>query len=306
MVERHKNNPCIVAWSLGNESGNGPHFFSAHNWIKRRDPSRPVQYESALRASNTDIYCPMYALPDDLEYYGQDPTADRPLILCEYAHAMGNSLGNFQDYWDIIERYSVLQGGFIWEWCDLALCKALPDNSGNYFAYGGDFGDCPNDGNFCCDGLVKPDRKPNPHLHEVKKVYQYVKIAAVDPAKGRFQIFNGFFFTNLAEFETKWEIRAEGVTKAGGSLGQIDLDPGQTKELNVPVAAACPEEPGERTIIISLLLAKDYLWAQRGYEIAWEQFEISLRPSAAQWKSDRCTLGKASRSIGKGVDVLLR
>ena len=198
-----------------------PHFVSAYNWIKERDPSRPVQYESALRASNTDIYCPMYASPADLESYAKDPTADRPLILCEYAHAMGNSVGNFQDYWDIIEKYDLLQGGCIWEWCDLAIFKPLPNGSGRYLAYGGDFGDFPNDGNFCCDGLLQPDRRPNPHLHEVKKVYQNVKIAAVDLPSGRIRIHNGFFFTNLDQFEIGWELRNEGAIPYEGSLAAL-------------------------------------------------------------------------------------
>ena len=127
MVERDKNHPSIIIWSLGNESGNGPHLVSGYKWIKERDPSRPVQFESAFRGANTDIYCPMYAFPADLESYAREPSADRPLIMTEYAHAMGNSLGNFQDYWDIIEAHALLQGGCIWEWCDLAVLKNLPN-----------------------------------------------------------------------------------------------------------------------------------------------------------------------------------
>jgi len=274
MVERDKNHACIIVWSLGNESGNGPHFISAYNWIKERDPSRPVQFESALRASNTDIYCPMYAFPADLENYAKDPAADRPLILTEYAHAMGNSVGNFQDYWDIIEKYDLLQGGCIWEWCDLAIFKPLPNGSGRYLAYGGDFGDFPNDGNFCCDGLVQPDRRPNPHLYEVKKVYQNVRITAVDLPSGRIRIHNAFFFTNLEQFEIRCELRKDGTVAYEGSLGTIDLGPGQSCELVTPLPQDWLSETGEWILIVSFVLGTASAWAPRGHEIAWEQFLI--------------------------------
>ena len=280
MVERDKNHACIIIWSLGNESGNGPHFVSAYDWIKERDPSRPVQFESALRARNTDIYCPMYALPADLESYANDPAADRPLILTEYAHAMGNSVGNFQDYWDIIEKYDLLQGGCIWEWCDLAISKELPGGSGRYFAYGGDFGDFPNDGNFCCDGLVQPDRRPNPHLQEVKKVYQNVKIDAVDLNAGRIRVHNDFFFTNLKQFEIRWELRKDGESAHAGSLGTIDLGPRQSRELTIPLPGNWSSETGEWILLVSLVLENATEWAPRGHEIAWEQFIIGKRDGA--------------------------
>jgi beta-galactosidase len=213
----------------------------------------------------------MYASPADLESYAKDPAADRPLILCEYAHAMGNSVGNFQDYWDIIEKYDLLQGGCIWEWCDLAIFKPLPNGSGRYLAYGGDFGDFPNDGNFCCDGLVQPDRRPNPHLHEVKKVYQNVKIAAVDLPSGKIRIHNGFFFTNLGQFEIRWELRKNGTIAHEGSLGAIDLAPGQSRELAIPFPQDWLPETGEWILIVSLVLRSVSAWAPRGHEIAWEQ-----------------------------------
>ena len=281
MVERDKNHPCIIIWSLGNESGNGPHFVSAYDWIKKRDPSRPVQFESALRAPNTDIYCPMYALPTDLESYAKDPAADRPLILTEYAHAMGNSVGNFQDYWEIIEKYDLLQGGCIWEWCDLAIFKELPGGSGRYFAYGGDFGDFPNDGNFCCDGLVQPDRRPNPHLHEVKKVYQNIKIDAVDLSSGRIRIHNNFFFTNLKQYEIRWELRKDGESAHADSLGTIDLGPRQSRELTLPLPSRWPSETGEWVLLVSLVLETATEWASRGHEIAWEQFVVAKQPDRA-------------------------
>ena len=234
MVERDKNHPSIIIWSLGNESGNGPHLVSGYKWIKERDPSRPVQFESAYRGANTDIYCPMYAFPADLESYAREPGADRPLIMTEYAHAMGNSLGNFQDYWDIIEAHDLLQGGCIWEWCDLAVLKNLPNGSGQYLAYGGDFGDVPNDGNFCCDGLVRPDRRPNPSLLEVRKVYQDAKFRAIDANSGRIRVQNGFFFTDFRHFEIRWELRKGGEIASEGSLGSMSCRPSKRASYSFP------------------------------------------------------------------------
>ena len=154
----------------------------ARTWCLATNGSRseilPVRSNSSLHSGEpTRIFIARcMRFPPILESYANDPGADRPLILTEYAHAMGNSLGNFQDYWDVIETHDLLQGGCIWEWCDLAIFKEMPNGSGQYLAYGGDFGDFPNDGNFCCDGLVRPDRRPNPSLYEVRKVYQNVKI----------------------------------------------------------------------------------------------------------------------------------
>jgi beta-galactosidase len=280
MVERDKNHPSIIVWSLGNESGNGPHLVSGYNWIKERDPSRPVQFESAFRGANTDIYCPMYAFPADLESYARDPDADRPLILTEYAHAMGNSLGNFQDYWDVIEAHSLLQGGCIWEWCDLAILKALPNGSGHYLAYGGDFGDVPNDGNFCCDGLVRPDRRPNPSLYEVRKVYQNAKFVPVDVNSGRIRVQNGFFFTDLRQFELRWELRNDGEIVHEASLGSIELSAQQTRELSIPLPEGKLNEPGEWMLVLSLIAPSATSWAPAGHELAWEQFPLQRDPPA--------------------------
>ncbi len=187
---------------------------------------------------------------------------------------MGNSVGNLQDYWDIIEKYDLLQGGCIWEWCDLALFKSLPNGAGRYLAYGGDFGDFPNDGNFCCDGLVQPDRRPNPHLHEVKKVYQNVKIVAGDLASGCLRIHNGFSFSNLSDCEVRWQLRKNGEIASADSLGAVDVEPGQSCEVSVPLPGDQSRETAEWVLILSLVLAADTEWAQRGHEIAWEQFVL--------------------------------
>ncbi|MBV8586054.1 MAG: DUF4981 domain-containing protein, partial [Verrucomicrobia bacterium] len=263
MVERDKNHPSVIIWSLGNESGNGPHFDAAYDWIKHRDPSRPVHYEGCLRERNTDIYCPMYATVADLKTYVADPTADRPLILCEYAHAMGNSLGDFVDYWDTIRRHPLLQGGFVWEWCDHGLLKPETDGTAHW-AYGGDFGDQPNHGNFCCDGLVLPDRTPNPSLFELKRQYQDIQITPIEGKVGRFKVFNEFRFTNLDRFEPRWQVLSEGGVQDSGTLEPLNLAPFETSELSVPVKPM----HGETVVILSFHQRAQTAWADRGYEVA--------------------------------------
>ena len=234
MVERDKNHPSVIIWSLGNEAGNGVNFYATYDWTKQRDASRPVQYERAELDRNTDIYCPMYATIEHMvDYAKKNP--DRPLIQCEYAHAMGNSVGNLQDYWNAIEAYPSLQGGFIWDWVDQGLLVDVPKGRGEkYFAYGGDFGDRPNDGNFCCNGVVHPDRTPHPHAWEVKKVYQNVKVHAVDLAAGKVRVQNKYFFTNLNEFEAKWLLRCDGREVQSGSLGRLDVPPQASQEVDDP------------------------------------------------------------------------
>ena len=197
MYQRDKNHPSIITWSLGNEAGNGLNFYVTYNTLKTLD-SRPIQYERAQLEWNTDIYCPMYASPSYLEKYAQNKDMTRPLILCEYAHAMGNSLGNFQDYWDVIEKYPILQGGCIWDWVDQGFA-AKTDNGRKYWTYGGDYGEngTPSDGNFCINGVVYPDRSVKPQTEEMGKVYQNIKFFDFDKQTSTVKIRNDFSFTNL-------------------------------------------------------------------------------------------------------------
>ena len=199
MYERDKNHPCIISWSLGNESGNGVCYEAAYDWLKAKDSTRPIQYERALYDRNTDIVTIMYPSVDYLSKYSQKPQ-ERPFIMCEYAHAMGNSCGGLSNYWDTIYQYPQLQGGCIWDWVDQGLLTK--DAQGKeYFAYGGDFGEnMPSDGNFCINGLVGPDRKPHPQLAEVRKVYQPIKIEVVDWDSLKFLIINRFDFNDLEEY----------------------------------------------------------------------------------------------------------
>ena len=208
MCERDKNHPCIIVWSLGNESGNGVCYEAAYDWLKAKDSTRPVQYERALYDRNTDIVAIMYPSADYLARYAREPQ-ERPFIMCEYAHAMGNSCGGLSNYWDTIYKYPQLQGGCIWDWVDQGLLTK--DAQGReFYAYGGDFGEnMPSDGNFCINGLVDPDRKPHPQLAEVRKVYQPVKIEAVDLDSLKFRIINRFDFSNLEEYTLLYRLRPD-------------------------------------------------------------------------------------------------
>ena len=208
MYERDKNHPCIISWSLGNESGNGVCYEAAYDWLKAKDSTRPIQYERALYDRNTDIVTIMYPSVDYLARYAREPQT-RPYIMCEYAHAMGNSCGGLSNYWDTIYKYPQLQGGCIWDWVDQGLLTK--DAQGReFYAYGGDFGEnMPSDGNFCINGLVDPDRKPHPQLAEVRKVYQPVKIEAVDLDSLKFRIINRFDFSNLEEYTLLYRLRTD-------------------------------------------------------------------------------------------------
>lgn len=233
MVERDKNHPSVIIWSMGNEAGDGQNFVEIYKWIKERDNTRPVQYERAEESTNTpehhtDIWCPMYAPIEYLENYARDSESYRPLIMCEYAHAMGNSVGNLQDYWDVIEQYPLLQGGFIWDWVDQGLLKTNEDGD-EYWAYGGDFGPegVPSDGNFCINGLVWPDRTGHPALQEVKKVYQYVDFELRDAKRGVIDIHNKYDFTSLDNFILKWNLVCDGEITKSGNLTDLGVVPGE-------------------------------------------------------------------------------
>ncbi len=281
MVERDKNHPSVIIWSLGNEAGDGVNFEQAYAWLKRRDPSRPVQYERAGLRAHTDIYCPMYeSIEGMLEYAATKP--DRPLIQCEYAHSMGNSTGNLQDYWDAIESHDRLQGGFIWDWVDEGFA-AKTGTGEPYWKFGGDYGppDVPSDQNFCCNGLVAPDRTPHPALFEVKKVYQYVKLAAAGPGADRVEVKNRYAFVNLDRFDLGWEVVASGRTVAAGSLRCPAAAPGAGATIRLPLPRF-EARPGEECFLNLSVSARD-AWAgvPRGHVVAAEQIKIAPAAAAA-------------------------
>jgi beta-galactosidase len=275
MVERDKNHPSVVIWSMGNEAGDGVNFVACSDWLHRRDPSRPVHYERALLRNHVDIYSPMYMRIEGLKQYASRPQK-RPLILCEYAHAMGNSVGNLQDYWDVIEAEPQLQGGFIWDWVDQAIFSKTSDGR-PFFAYGGDFGDVFNDANFLCNGLIQPDRKPNPHLYEVKKVYQNVKVEAVNLEAGRFRVKNKHFFINLNNFNVLWELAEDGRPIQNGEIKPLALEAGGEGELKIPFNKAALRAGSEYHIQIQFTLPKEELWAKKGHIVAWDQFALSTQ-----------------------------
>lgn len=273
LVERDKNHPSVIIWSLGNEAGDGVNFVATSKWIHERDPSRPVQYERAGLEPHTDIYCPMYARIEWMEEYAQTHK-DRPLIQCEYAHAMGNSVGNLQDYWDIIYKYPMLQGGFIWDWVDQGLRKTLPDGT-EFWAYGGDYGDTPNDGNFCCNGLVFPDRTPHPSLIEVKKVYQYIKVTGIDLASGRVMIENRHDFRDLTYVEAQWEVATDGEVIQRGTLPSLDIPAHNSREVTIPYRKPAEIVPGaEYWLTVRFVTRDKQPLVPQGHEVAWDQFAL--------------------------------
>ncbi|AQS94815.1 hypothetical protein BXQ17_12325 [Polaribacter sp. BM10] len=271
MFERDKNHPSIVTWSLGNEAGNGDNFFATYNWLKENDATRPTQYEGATKYKNTDIQAPMYdRIPQLIEYAENKPK--RPLILCEYSHAMGNSLGNFKDYWDVIRKYDVLQGGFIWDWVDQGLVTKTEDGK-KYWGYGGDFGAAhlQHDGNFCLNGIVNPDRTPHPGLQELKKVYQNIQFSDVNFKTGQVKIFNEYFFTNLNNFKIDWELFKEGEKITSGSLGVLDIAPQKSKmvQLNLP---KLDNKKHEYQLNFLATTHKDLPLLSKGFPLAKAQF----------------------------------
>jgi beta-galactosidase len=292
MVERDKNHPSVIIWSMGNEAGDGNNFLKGYKWIKSRDNTRPVQYERAEKSTNTterhtDIYCPMYAKIEEIEAYAKDPKSDRPLIMCEYAHAMGNSTGNLQDYWDVIEKYPKLQGAFVWDWVDQGLLKTS-ETGEKYWAYGGDFGEegITSDGNFNINGLVWPDRTPHPGLYEVKKVYQYIGFYPVNLEKGLIRIKNKYDFTNLSAFNFDWEIISDGGPIQSGKLTIPSLEPKQETEVTLPLKKIDPAPGTEYFLNIKVTRTDEWNSVPEDHVYATAQFKLPVEGKSATVKAD--------------------
>ena len=274
-VERDKNHPSVIFWSLGNEAGNGYNFYNTYRWVKQRDNTRPVQYERAGLEWNTDIFCPMYYGIRDMENYAKKYN-DRPLILCEYEHAMGNSVGNLKDYWDVIEKYPNLQGGFIWDWADQGLLKK--NNEVSYWAYGGDFGPkgTPSDGNFLINGVVFPDRSFKPHSFEVKKVYQNIGFTPVNLLEARLEIMNKFIFKDLTNYKVDWTIEADGKEIKTGVIDNLNASPGLTETIFVNIDDLKTVPGVEYFLNLSVKLKTEEPLLPAGWEIASEQFQLPI------------------------------
>ncbi len=276
MVERDKNHPCIIIWSLGNEAGFGDNFKKMKKAALEIDLTRPIHYEGDYKFKITDIISYMYYTSYWLKSIARRNLKNgetRPILLCEYAHAEGNSLGNFQKFMDIFEKYKNCIGGFIWDYVDQGLRKTS-DNGKEFWAYGGDYGDEPNDKNFCINGIVMPDRKPNPALYEVKKVYQNIKTYPVDLIKGIVNIHNEYQFIPLDFVDLVWELTANGITLQEGRLERYKIEPGEQKEVNIPFKIPELKPNTEYHIKLSSILSKENPWAEKGYLLAWDQFKI--------------------------------
>ncbi len=230
MYYRDRNHPSIYSWSLGNEAGEGEIFRTTYKWLKEREDNRIVQYEPAGKEDYTDLYCPMYPKPEYLIEHGKSDS-DKPSIMIEYAHAMGNSVGNLQDYWNIIERYPNLQGGFIWDWVDQSL-EYKDENGKPYFAYGHDYHpDLPTDGNFLNNGLVNPFRIPNPHLSEVKKVYEPAQFKYL--GKGIIEIENKNFFADFSNTEVQIRMLVNGRMEAEQTGIAVNVRPQESEKIHL-------------------------------------------------------------------------
>ncbi|MDT5263341.1 MAG: beta-galactosidase [Acidobacteriota bacterium] len=276
VVERDKNHPSVFIFSMGNEAGFGRNFVAAREWAKTNYPEFIVSYEPG-NSIHSDVFSPMYTPPSQLipqwEKYGRG----RPMFLIEYAHSMGNSDGNLPEYWSEIESHRQLQGGFIWDWVDQGIRKRGA-NGREFWAYGGDFGDVPNDDNFCTNGLVLPDRTPHPTILEVKKVYQYVKVEPVDLAAGRVRVRNKYLFRALSHLRGTWELEESGTVIERGSLPRLAVAPGASQEVALGVRAPQLKPGAEYFLKVTFALASDESWAKKGYVVAWDQFEMPYKP----------------------------
>ncbi|MGH4028376.1 glycoside hydrolase family 2 TIM barrel-domain containing protein [Actinomycetota bacterium Odt1-20B] len=280
LVERDKNHACVVAWSLGNEAGEGDTFKAMAAWVRARDTSRPVHYEGMN--SVADVHSEMYTKPADVEAYGRSGKTT-PYMLCEYTHAMGNSNGNLPEYWEIFEKYPNLHGGFVWDWVDQNIRRPIPgDKKHTYLSYGGDWHPgYPTDGNFSCNGLVASTRSPHPGLMEIKKVYQPVAVTAGDLGVGAVSVRNKQLFSGLDAYELRWSVTRDGDAVQHGTLRAPDVAPGATATVRIPYRKPTTLEPGaEYWLNVSFALRDTTRWAEAGHTVAAEQLALDWHAPA--------------------------
>lgn len=282
MIKRDRNHTAIIIWSMGNESGYGKSFEKLYDMSKAMDPTRPVQYEGGGYYAKSDIYCPMYARIWSLRRH-VNQRDERPLILCEYAHAMGNSEGNLKDYWDLIYKYDQLQGGFIWDWVDQTIAKT-DDKGHKYWAYGGDMGfvGVVNDSNFCANGLVAADRSLHPHIWEVKKVYQNIAFEPVAFMQNRIKVTNRFDYTTLDNYQLVWAVEANGETIRSGKMNFPTLLPHQAKEMEIPMGTLPAADNKEYFLTLRAFSKQATGAVPAGHEVAIEQMQLPVRLEKAQ------------------------
>ncbi len=272
-VQRNRNHPSVIVWSLGNEGGSGPNFNDAYDRVRNMDPSRPVQYERSLSENGkTDIYCPMYMEYRDVVRYCEDPAQTRPLIQCEYAHAMGNSEGGFKEYWDLIRKYPKYQGGFIWDFVDQSIRWTGKDGRMIY-AYGGDFNRFDSsDQNFCDNGLISPDRVPNPHMYEVGYYYQNIWTTLLDAKTGEIEVFNENFFRDLSAYMLDWELLCDGETVCIGSVDDLSAAP--QGRIRIRLALGSTDAPGEWLLNVKYVLKEAEGMLPAGFAVAQQQLPL--------------------------------
>ena len=292
MVQRDIHHPSVVMWSLGNESGAGTNHEAAAAYARSFDPSRPLHYEGGIRGnwmgshSLTDVIAPMYPTINAIKEYAKSPKADRPLIMCEYSHAMGNSNGTLAEYWEAIESTRGLQGGFIWEMWDHGPVQTMPDGSKRN-AYGGDYGETKHDGNFCCDGMVFPDRTAKPAMHEFKAIAAPIVITAVNTSAGQFKIFNKNFFADLNQYQLQWSITCDGVIQDGGVVKLPTVAPRKTVNFKLSSAElAKGSSRGERFVTFTLVCLASTPWAFPMSEVAWSQIALPSTALASAQKAN--------------------
>ena len=292
MVQRDIHHPSVVMWSLGNESGAGTNHEAAAAYARSFDPSRPLHYEGGIRGnwmgshSLTDVIAPMYPTINAIKEYAKSPKADRPLIMCEYSHAMGNSNGTLAEYWEVIESTRGLQGGFIWEMWDHGPVQTMPDGSKRN-AYGGDYGETKHDGNFCCDGMVFPDRTAKPAMHEFKAIAAPIVITSSNASTGQFKIFNKNFFADLSQYQLQWSITCDGVIQDGGVVKLPTVAPRKTVNFKISsTELAKGSSRGERFVTFTLVCLASTPWAFPMSEIAWSQIALPSTALAPAQKAD--------------------
>ncbi|MDD5350076.1 MAG: glycoside hydrolase family 2 TIM barrel-domain containing protein, partial [Chthoniobacteraceae bacterium] len=302
MVERDKNHASIILWSLGNETRYSANHDAMAGWIRGYDPSRPLHYEPAIWVQGpsleqqpfqdkkiynsgqraTDIVCPMYPQLKSLVEWATDkkhPDQKRPFIMCEYSHAMGNSNGGLGEYFDAFEKYPGLQGGFIWEWLDHGIKQKTADGQ-EYWAYGGDFGDTPNDLNFVCDGLVWPDRTPHPGLFEYQYLCQPVKVTGFNAKTGELAIKNRQDFTTLAAFRGEWALKVNGKAVAKGKFPALKTAPQETARVRIKLPALTGAPGDEAFLNVRFRTAAATAWSKAGHEVAWDQVAVPMKTKA--------------------------
>ncbi len=291
MVQRDRNHPSIIIWSMGNEAGFGPNFEACYNWIKAEDPTRPVQYERALNNAHdrnfTDIICPMYMSPDGCVRYLEN-SPRKPLIQCEYAHAMGNSGGNFKDYWDLVRKYPEYQGGFIWDFQDQALWN------GKYWAFGGDYNPGgPSDGSFNCNGVVAADRSLHPHAYEIRYQYQDIWTSGTPKA---LSVFNEFFFKDLSDVMLLWDIEKDGEKVLTGVVPTLSVRPQESATINLG-DVKIPDD-GTVTLNVRYVLKRAWPLVEAGSQIAYSQILLAdRRPVMVEPAAGKTSVSRSGNSV---------